>query len=200
MTKIAFLVSLHNRLAGLPQGEVEERLHFYSEMIEDRMEEGFSEEEAVAAVGSVDEIAAQIAADIPLTAIAKDAIKPKRRLCAWEIVLLVLGFPLWLPLLIAVVAVVLALYAVLWSVIVSLWAVLVSLIGSALGGVVGGAGLALGGNSLSGVALIAAGIVRAGLAIFLFFGCRAATIGTVSLTKTIAVGLKHRLIRKEGAQ
>ena len=57
MTKLKFLLSLHDKLSDLPQNEVEERLSFYSEMIEDRMEEGVSEEEAVSARGSVDEIA-----------------------------------------------------------------------------------------------------------------------------------------------
>ena len=53
MTKLQFLLALHDKLAGLPQNEVEERLNFYSEMIEDRMEEGLSEEEAVLAAGDV---------------------------------------------------------------------------------------------------------------------------------------------------
>ena len=80
MTKIKFLLSLHDKLSGLPQDEVEERLNFYSEMIEDRIEEGFSEEDAVAAVGSVDEIAEQIVAQIPLSKMAMEKIKPKRKL------------------------------------------------------------------------------------------------------------------------
>ena len=53
MTKLQFLLALHDKLTGLPRDEVEERLNFYSEMIEDRMEDGLSEEEAVAAIGSV---------------------------------------------------------------------------------------------------------------------------------------------------
>ena len=60
MTKLKFLLALNERLSSLPRTEVEERLGFYSEMIEDRMEEGLSEEESVACIGSVDEIAAQI--------------------------------------------------------------------------------------------------------------------------------------------
>ena len=72
MTKLQFLLALHDKLAGLPRNEVEERLNFYSEMIEDRMEDGLSEEEAVAAVGSIDEIAEQITADIPLIKIVKE--------------------------------------------------------------------------------------------------------------------------------
>ena len=71
-------------------------------MIADRMEDGLSEEDAVASVGSVEEIAAQIIADTPLSKLAKAYIKPKRRLTAWEIVLLALGFPIWFSLLVMV--------------------------------------------------------------------------------------------------
>ena len=63
MTKLNFILSLNEKLSGLPQNDIEERLRFYTEMIEDRMEEGLSEEEAVLAVGSVDEIAEQILAE-----------------------------------------------------------------------------------------------------------------------------------------
>ena len=197
MTKMAFLLSLHNRLAHLPQSEVEERLRFYSEMIEDRMEEGFTEEEAVAAVGSVDEIAARILADISPSD-GQEPIEPKRRLKMGEIVLLAIGAPLWLPLLIAAVAVILALYAAVWSMLISLWAVFASLIGVAFGGIVGGAGFAFGGSTLAGVAMLGAGTVCAGLAVFLFFLCRVATSGTVRLTKKIASGIIRR-IKKEVA-
>jgi uncharacterized membrane protein len=49
MGKQEFLTRLGKALSGLPREDIEERLNFYSEMIEDRMEEGLSEEEAVAA-------------------------------------------------------------------------------------------------------------------------------------------------------
>ena len=60
-------------------------------MLDDQMEEGLSEEEAVAAVGPVDEIVRQIIADTPLAKLAKERMRPRRQLKAWEIVLLVLG-------------------------------------------------------------------------------------------------------------
>jgi len=66
MTKLNFLIALNEKLSGLPREEAEERLRFYSEMIEDRMEEGLTEEEAVAAVGYIVEIAAHITADLPV--------------------------------------------------------------------------------------------------------------------------------------
>ena len=199
MTKLKFILSLNDRLSGLPRDEVEERLNFYSEMIEDRMEEGLSEEEAVAAVGSVDEIAKEIVAEIPLTKIAKEKIKPRRKLRAWEIVLLVLGAPIWASLLVAAISVIVSVYAVIWAVIVSLWAVFGALVGCSAGGVLGGTVLAIGGSALSGIAMIGASAVCAGLAIFLFFGCSFVTGGTLWLTKKIILSIKNCFIKKEEA-
>ncbi len=42
---------LENGLKSLPQEDVKERLGFYSEIIDDRMEEGNSEQEAIASIG-----------------------------------------------------------------------------------------------------------------------------------------------------
>ena len=194
MTKHKFLVSLKDRLSGLSKEAVEERLNFYREMIEDRMEEGLSEEDAVAETGSVDEIAAQIAADLsPATA-------SKRRMNAWEIVFLLLGSPLWLSLLIAAFAVLLSLYASLWAVIVSLWAVFGSLAVCSMSCLAAGIIFACTGSSLTGLAATGAGCVCAGLAIFMLFGCRAATKGAALLTKSMAAWIKKRLPRKEDAQ
>jgi hypothetical protein len=52
----------------------------------------------------------------------------------------------------------------------------------------------------SGIVLIGASLFCAGLSVFLFFGCKAATNGTVWLTKRIALGIKNLFIRKEKAQ
>ena len=196
--KQAFFSSLRSRLASLPPEDLEERLDFYNEMIDDRMEEGLSEEEAVAQVGDVDEIVTQILADTPLSTLVKERIKPKKRLRPWEIVLLAVGSPLWLSLLIAAFGVVFALYAVLWSLIVSLWAVFASFVGCALGCVTGGAVITLR-NPLPGIALIGAGILCAGLSVFLFLGCKAATKGMAKLTKKIALGIKYCFVKKEAA-
>ena len=199
MTKIQFLMSLHSKLMGLPQDEVEERLSFYSEMIEDRMEEGLSEDEAVSAIGTVDKIVEEIISEIPLSKIAKEKIKPKRRMKAWEVVLLILGSPLWISLILAAFAVVLAVYASLWTLIASIWAVFASVVACALGGVTVGMAWALGVNAFPGIATCSAGLVCAGLSIFLFFGCREATKGTLLLTKKIAIGIKRCFMRREEA-
>lgn len=199
MSKREFLNALKMKLSGLPKQDVEERLNFYSEMIDDRTEEGRTEEEAVSEIGSVSEIAAQIIADIPLIKIAKERIKPKKQLKAWEIVLLALGSPVWLSLAVAAFAVMLSLYAVLWSVIVSLWAVFVSFVACAPFGVVSGIFFVLSSNVFAGIAMIGAGIVCAGTAIFLFFGCKAATKGCILLTEKIALDIKKCFVKKENA-
>ncbi len=199
MRKEEFLCALKKRLSGLPEQDIEERLNFYSEMIDDRTEEGRTEEEAVSDIGSVDEISAQIIADISQIKIDMEdteEFKPKKRFKIWEIVLLVLGFPIWLVLAIAAFVVILALYVVLWSLIISVWAVFASLVACAIGGVMAGILYSLSGNGLTGIAVVCEGIVCAGLAIFLFFGCKAATKGIIQLTRKIALGIKKYFIKR----
>lgn len=200
MDKQAFLTALRSGLSGLPQDDIEERLTFYGEMIDDRMEEGLSEEEAVAAIGEVSEIARQAVADTPLAKIAKERIRPKRRLKTWEIVLLTLGSPIWLSLAIAAAAVLFAVIVSLWSVILSLWAVFASLAVSAVAAVPTGAFFAVGGHGAAGLAMLSAGLVCAGLTILLFFGCMGAMKGILRLTKKITLWTKDRFIKKEDVQ
>ncbi len=178
MNKQQFLKALRKRLSALPRAELEERLRFYSEMIEDRMEEGLSESEAVAAVGSAEEIAAQILREDP-----RPAGRPKIK--AWEITLLILGFPLWFPLLVAAFAVAVSLYVSLWAVIISLWAVFATLAVCALALLIGGIVSAFGAMISLGIALVGGSLVCAGLSIFLFFGCKALTKGAFVLTKKL---------------
>ena len=199
MKKFEFLLLLHDKLEGLPQDDVEERLSFYNEMIDDRMEEGLSEEEAVAQIGNVDDIVSQIIADTPLSKLVKEKMKPKKRRKVWQTVLLAVGSPLWLSLLITAFAVVLSLYVSLWAVVICFWAAFASVAACALGSVVAGIVFACYGNGISGAAMIAAGLTCAGLSIFLFCGCKAATKGTVLLTKKIALSIKRCFIKKEDA-
>ena len=47
MNKQKFLTELEKGLAKLPKDDLQEQLFFYSEMIDDRMEDGIPEEDAV---------------------------------------------------------------------------------------------------------------------------------------------------------
>ncbi len=195
MNKQELLARLRAGLTGLPPEVVEEGLTFYSEMIDDRIEEGLSEENAVAAVGSVDEIVAQIIANTPLARIARERLRPKGRR-GFGTVLLILGSPVWLSLGIAIFAVAFSLYASLWAVLVSLWAIFVSFSAGFVGGLLAAVVFSVGGHVPSGVALLAAGLVCAGFSIFAFFGCRAATASLLWLTKKTGLWLKRCFARK----
>ena len=191
MNKQEFLNRLQEGLAGLPREEQEERLTFYREMIEDQMEDGLSEEEAVAHIEPVEEILARLQPTAP------KRTAPKRKV--WVTVLLAVGSPVWLSLLVAAAAVVLAMGVVLWSLIVALWAVEASLMGTGAGCLIAGAATFAGGDRITGLALLAVALISAGLAIFLFFGCKAATKGAAALTAKAARSIASRWRRKEEA-
>ena len=197
MNRQEFLGRLDSGLAGLPQEDIAERLAFYNEMINDRMEDGLTEEEAVAAIGPVEEIVSQIIAETPLPKLVRERIRPKRQLQVWEIVLLILGSPLWIPLLIAFFAVVLSLYIVIWAVIFSLWVVFAAIAVSSLACFGASVWLIFRGGLIPASGAFGACLVLAGLAVFLFFACTALTKGAAILTKKIALGVKSLFIRKE---
>lgn len=65
MTRAEFLNSLYRRLGSLDKEQAEQHLTYYAEMLMDRMEEGMSEEEAVASMEDVETIASRILQDEP---------------------------------------------------------------------------------------------------------------------------------------
>ena len=121
----------------------------------------------------------------------------KRSRSGWEIALLILGFPLWFPLLVAAVAILFSLYIVLWSLVITLWAIEMSLWACALAGLVMAVFYGIKSDLLPCLALLGLGLFAAGLSILLFFGCVAATKGMIPLTKKILRGFKKLFIRKE---
>lgn len=199
MTKQEFSDALRKALTNLPPEDLERSIDFYQEMIDDRMEDGISEEEAVAAIGSVAEVSQQILADHPNMEPVAETPPSRRRRKAWEIVLLAVGSPIWLSLLIAGFAVALSLYAVLWALVICLWAVSVSAGASAVGGTAGAVVMIATGNTWGGVALLGAALLCAGLSIVLFWLSKLATIGCAKLSKRLFLWIKSLFTRKEVA-
>ena len=111
VTKKEFLKDLRRRLIRLPRKELHERLNFYSEIIDDKIEEGITEERAILEIGDVSDIAEQILADVPTVTASK-----RKSAGPWQKALLIVGAPVWLPIIISI-------YIVIWSVTVSIWAV-----------------------------------------------------------------------------
>ena len=194
MNKNEFLSLLSDGLSGrMTAGEINEHINFYSEAIDDRIEEGLSESDAVLDMGDIDSIISDIIGE---SRPAKKE-KKKRTFKAWEIILLILGSPLWLSLLIAAFAIIIALLCALWSVVVSLWSVFASFAACSIGGIIAGGLFFFEGHGFSGASMIACSLFFAGLSIFAFFGCRALTKGSAWLTAKSFSGIIKFFSKKE---
>ena len=123
--------------------------------------------------------------------------KPLHRF-RWIWLLNILGAPLWLPLLLAVVLVALALYISLWAVILSLWCVPLSLGVTALACLVASILGFVQGQVAAALLLTAAMLVLSGLTLIFYFLCLWASIGVVRLTALIGKALFGRK-KKEAA-
>ena len=198
MDKYDFLLALEKRLEGLPAADRQASLDFYSEMLDDLTESGMTEADAVESLGSVDAIAEEILLEMPLPKLVKAKMK-KRRLSGLEITLLAVGFPIWLPIGIALLAVVFAVYISLWAVVISLYAANVAMAACAPTGILAAVLLFVQGKAAGGLLFLGAGLVLAGLAILWFFLCNLAAKGMWKLGKLTLRGIKACFIRKKGA-
>ena len=196
MTKLEFLYKLESSLKGLPQKEVSERVAFYSEMIDDYMEEGLSEEQATEKIGSVNSIAKQIANDIPLSKIIKEKIKPTKKFTALEIVLIALGSPIWLSIIISLFAVVFSVVASFWAGVVSLWAGFISLVVCGFGMLVYTVIMLFSSSTTIILASLATAIVSLGLSLLFIVLCKLVTKCMIKLTKLTLQLIKRAFVKK----
>ena len=193
MTKKVFLDSLREKLSGLPKSDVDERISYYEEMIYDIMDEGKSEEEAVAEIGTVDEVVYEIAQDTPLTKIVKEKIR-RRGLKTWQIVLICVTFPFWLPIAIVLAVIGLVAYILFWVGVIVSYAIEVALIVGHVANLIAFFGHVFSGDFY--VVPLALSMLCAGGAVLMFFGCYWATRGTIKLHKKIFTWMKTGIIQK----
>lgn len=195
MLKKQFLDELTKALEGLPEDELNDRISFYSDMIDDRMEDGMSEEDAVGDIGTVEEVKSEIMSNVSLVKIVKHKVKPKRRLKTWEIVVLCVTSPIWVGLVIAGFAVILALVVALWAIVVALCAADIGIgIGGPIVSLTSMVAQFADGNFANGAAMLGVCILLVGIAFFLAIGCVALTKGVVKLIKFVVLKIKYGLV------
>lgn len=197
MKKVDYLNELRKRLTGLPQEDIDDRVSFYGEMIDDRIEEGLSEEEAIESIGSIESIIAQTMSETPLTKLVKEKIRPKRDLKAWEIILLVLGAPLWIPVVLGAIICILALYFTIWIFIASVYVVDFCLAGSVFASLAGIFVYLKSLNVAGALFAFGSGLAMAGLAIILLIGCIWLTKCLIRFTGSGLLGVKTSFVGKE---
>jgi len=111
MNKLEFLSELATRLNTLPRSEIDKSIAYYSEIIDDRMEDGMSEVNAVCGLGNIEEIARETMLDA--TPLPKLLI-PSHPISKLDIILCS-------PLIITVSMLILAFYTGVWLVIIALF-------------------------------------------------------------------------------
>ena len=200
MSRDAFIGELRHRMAGLPQETVERTVEYYSELIADSVEDGLTEEEAVSRLGSLDEIVASVVKDTPLTQIVETRIQERKKKgsSGWVIALLILGAPVWLPVLIAALAVAFALFVALWAVVIALWAVVAAVILTGLAALVAGVVELCRLHLPQGLVLLGGGLVCLGLCALLYLLMKLLTVGTVKLCRWLWVSVKSLFVGKKG--
>lgn len=134
MNKKQFLKRLKYELRGLPGEEIETSLRFYDEAVSEHIEHGKTETEAVEAVGSPEDAAGRIMAELP-DEITDRMIRDRSLWRKIALPALIIGFPVWIALIVAAVAVVISLAATYPAVTVSVFAAAVALFVAVIPGV-----------------------------------------------------------------
>ena len=190
VNKMQFLQAVSEQTAGMPSTEINRLLEYYNEMIDEAVEEGLSEEEAVDRLGTWEEICTQIEefrtsepqikeepAKEPQNPIPEK--KPKKRISLpmWAVVLMILTSPIWgaivLSLGIAVFAVVASLVVIGGALVISLFAVVLSLAVVGVVGIPAAGVLFFAGSIATGLLSLGGGLVCGGFAILGWFMCLA---------------------------
>ncbi len=199
MNKQEYLAQLRAALACLPEGEIEESVAFYTEMIDDRVADGLTEEEATAQLDDPKTAARAIIADLPV--VPRTVVRTKQRNRALYWTLVILGSPLWLTLLLAAGMLVLAGLLTIWCLILGLWLLAAGLLaGGPLGIGVCLWALAVG-QPAYGVFELGSGLLCFGLGLFCLHGAVAASKTLMQVSRQWIAKAKAPFVKvkEEGA-
>ena len=197
MNKQEYLEAIRSRISAMPADDVNRFMDYYSEMIDDRVEDGLSEEEAVADMGSPDAAVEQILEDMPLTKLVKEKIKPKHELKAWEVILIVLGSPVWIPLLITAAVLLLTLWIVAFALLISFYAVVLSFVAAGIGGLICAIPLFIANSPYTAVLMLGAALIGIGIAILFVVSVKPVTVGIFKVCKASVNGIKRMFVKEK---
>ena len=130
----------------------------------------------------------------------KSFVEKTKKLEVWQIICLLLGSPIWLSILIALISIILAIYLVIWSLVISLWAVFISFVSVSFSFIFVGIIFNFSNLFLTGFAMISIGIIFSGLSILLFLGSKFITKIVVLLTKKSISYIKNYFFKMEVAK
>lgn len=198
MNKNEFLKKLAEELHGIPKSDIDKTLDYYSEIIDDAVEEGEDERTVIERLGSVGEIAEKIIDDMPLARLVKENIKRRK----WDkamIVLIIVGSPIWFSLLISALSVIASVYLSLWAMIIALWSVFAALAVSGPVCLVGAATL-IAVKPLKAMYMLGTAFMCMGIAVFMFYISWLLTKLLIKLTLFAIRKTKSAFIKRGGGE
>ncbi|GEK33403.1 DUF1700 domain-containing protein [Kurthia sibirica] len=188
MNKLEYLSELGAKLRTLPRSELNKVLSYYSEIIDDRMEDGMSEVHAVCGLGDIDEIAQE--AILEATPFS-NLIIPSRSLSTVDILLLVMSTPL----IIALFTLILVFYAGIWLSIIGLFLLDLSFILVGITGIIASI-VDFSENSAIQILMFIVSLIAIGIGIFAYSPIKVLSQKIVGLTTWFMRKIKLRLFRK----
>ncbi len=133
MNKVEFLKELELYLLKMNDSEKNKFITYYDEMISDYIENGMIEDEAVKKIGTPVKIAEEILDDYNSVKLNLPSTESK----ILNIIITIIGFPLWGSVLLSVILLVLSVYILFWCVPIITGAGCVGFFASAIIGIVG---------------------------------------------------------------
>ncbi len=125
MTKVEFLDKLKSKLGHMPYSEVEKIINYYTELIDDKIEDNLEEKDVIKSLGSIDKIVKDIENDNDTINVVSKRVKNvydnSDKKVLWML-LLVFGFPIW----ISILAVLGSLYLTVLILFLTLFIILIS--------------------------------------------------------------------------
>ena len=209
MTKTEYISRLTELLSDLDQGYVSSSVQYYTEMIDDRIEDGLTEEEAINAIGSPEETAERIRSEAPefdsnsssesdFEPIQNNAPTTEAETITDKKSKKGLTVLAWILILVGIISAVFSFFCALWAVVISAWAVSCGLIGigvyfivySIIAFITAGAG--------TGLFCLGAGVLLTGISLFGIIGSKYLSKGVLYITKLIPCSIVKLFKERRG--
>lgn len=184
MNKVEFLKELELDLLKMKDSEKSKFIVYYDEMISDYIENGIVEDEAVKKVGAPDKIAQELMGEYDSVKLNLPSFGSK----SLNIIITIIGFPLWGSVLLSIALLVLSAYIILWCVPFAAGAGSLGFIASAIVGIVG-APFVIAQSISIGLIQLGSGIASIGISLILGIATVVLTKKFISITKKFNIKL-----------
>ncbi len=197
MNKKDFLNKLSSALYELPSEELRRTIDYYSEIIDDAVEDGEDEQTVISRLGSIDKITQKIINESPGRKFTNQNIHNKISPAA--VVLIIISSPIWLPILIAVFAVVFSVYISVWSIIVLLFAISIGLAVTGLASLITSPFLAFAARHVKALFLFGSALTCIGMSNLMFYAALRCSKLIIKFTVFLIMKSKD-IFKKKGCE